>query len=184
MPKIFLCLNFLCLNISMSKYFLSNTKPKNSISKKCLSLSHRQVVPTCRDLLPPPSLPIALSLLSRESSYSTASSLPSLPPALLLPLWKYSATSSSPTSSSSCRPAAAAHNNKNEREAGGGALPWRRTDARRGAADGERRTASGGRRAADVERRTDGEVQRANGERRAENRAACRRGFAPNARPR
>ena len=169
MPKIFLCLNFLCLNISMSKYFLSNTKPKNSISKKCLSLSHRQVVPTCRDLLPPPSLPIALSLLSRESSYSTASSLPSLPPALLLPLWKYSATSSSPTSSSSCRPAAAAHNNKNEREAGGGALPWRRTD---------------GRRAADVERRTDGEVQRANGERRAENRAACRRGFAPNARPR
>ena len=47
-----------------------------------------------------------------------------------------------------------------------------------------RRTASGGRRAADVERRTDGEVQRANGERRAENRAACRRGFAPNARPR
>ena len=46
------------------------------------------------------------------------------------------------------------------------------------------RTASGGRRAADVERRTDGEVQRANGERRAENRAACRRGFAPNARPR
>ena len=156
MPKIFLCLNFLCLNISMSKYFLSNTKPKNSISKKCLSLSHRQVVPTCRDLLPPPSLPIALSLLSRESSYSTASSLPSLPPALLLPLWKYSATSSSPTSSSSCRPAAAAHNNKNEREAGGGALPWRRTDGRR-AADVERRTSSGERTARCSARTANGE---------------------------